>query len=117
MVRMASIPPVMLHELDPLYAESEDRYVVSVIVTYADCAVSSPEEAVARALDFLRDDAADDTQWSVFDRHTQCLHRIPQGDAEAFSRWPSSHAPGRRAAVRASQRGSPVSPDTPPEGR
>lgn len=77
-----------LHELGNTYADAQDRYVVSLIITYADADAASPEEAVAHALDLTRDDNSYDTHWYVFDRHTQTLHLIEQGAAEALTTWP-----------------------------
>ena len=81
--------PFTLTELGSTYAESDERFVVSFILTYDPRhGVQTPEDAVARALDLTRDDACGDTHWYVFDRQTQTLHLVEQKDADNATTWP-----------------------------
>ena len=76
--------PFSLDELGNTYVESDNRYVVSLIVGYSDREALSPQQAVANALDLTRDDNAYSTHWYVFDRHTHTLHLVEQQEAEPY---------------------------------
>jgi len=67
-------------ELDSTYADRQDRFVVSLIVTCdpARDAVKSPAEAVKAALQLTRDEGSHDTQWYCYDRKTKQMHMIEQ---------------------------------------
>lgn len=71
-------------EVDSDYCVIQDRYVVSLVVSYPSepdyGGVESPEEAVAYALDLTRDAGSRSTIWFVHDRVTGETHRVEQGD-------------------------------------
>jgi hypothetical protein len=79
-------------ELGSVYAVNDGRYVVSLIVTYDDSKwsdrragienIHSPATAAAAALDLTRDTASRGTIWYVFDRLTQQMHTLAQGEFE-----------------------------------
>lgn len=69
-------------ETDTIYVERTDRFVVSLIVSYDDDLVKTPEQAAAAALELTRDDGSGGTQWFVFDRKTRTFHQLQQSDFE-----------------------------------
>ena len=77
-----SRPAFTLSELGNTYAESGNRYIVSLIVGYDDHEATSPAAAVAHTLNLTRDADADGTHWYVYDRQTHTLHLITQRQAE-----------------------------------
>lgn len=77
-----SRPAFTLSELGNTYAESGNRYIVSLIVGYDDHEATSPAAAVAHTLKLTRDADADGTHWYVYDRHTRSLHLVTQRQAE-----------------------------------
>lgn len=79
--------PFTLDELGNTYVESENRYVVSLIVGYNDNDVISPVHAVAAALDLTRNGDSYSTHWWVYDRQTQTLHLVEQEAAEPYSEF------------------------------
>ena len=77
--------PFTLHELGSTYADSGDRYIVSLIVSHGDHEATSPADAVAHTLNLTRDCDADGTHWYVFDRQTRPLHRVLPRDVETLA--------------------------------
>lgn len=69
------------------YACDDERYLVSLVVSYAADEVSCPHEAIAQAIGLITDLGSADTVWCVLDRQTGVRHLIEQGDA--LSEWPS----------------------------
>lgn len=79
-------------EVATIYVDGgqRDRYVVSLVVGYADEDLSSAglssEEAsklaAAAALDLTRDTNSSDTTWFVYDRVTEELRNFEQGEFE-----------------------------------
>jgi hypothetical protein len=68
-----------VRELGNTYVGEKDRFVVSLVVGYEESeGVSTPEEALASALDLTRDGGSWDTHWYVFDRQTGTLHLFEQ---------------------------------------
>lgn len=76
--------PFSLTELGNTYVHSSDRYVVSLIVGYADDEAASPEHAAAGALALTQDAGASDTNWYVYDRKTGMLHLLEQIEFESL---------------------------------
>ena len=75
--------PFTLDELGNTYVDSDSRYVVSLIVGYTDNDASSPENAVASAIDLTRDENSYSTHWWVYDRETKTSILIEQGQIKA----------------------------------
>jgi hypothetical protein len=77
------------HELSSIYVEPEDRYVVSLIVSYGGefDQVDSPERAAAAALDLTRDGKSGGTHWRVYDRQTKTMHDLIQDEFSDEIRW------------------------------
>lgn len=69
-------------EVDSAYVDTEDRYVVSLIVGYAGDTTDSPREAAAAALSLTRDGGSGDTTWFVYDRLTGLSHEFEQADID-----------------------------------
>ena len=75
-------------ELDPkelgnTYVGNRDRFVVSLVVGYAeDDGPTTPEQAVKAAIELTTDEGSYSTHWYCYDRQTKILHMIEQGDAE-----------------------------------
>lgn len=71
-------------EIETAYVQDSDRFVVSLIVGYGQAdGVTSPAAALAAALDLTRDAGSAGTQWYVFDRQSQRMHRLEQSDVVA----------------------------------
>jgi hypothetical protein len=68
-------------EIDSIYVEPNDRYVVSLIVSYSN-EVRSPEEAAYYALDLTKDEWSCGTRWFVYDRETETMHEFEQDQFE-----------------------------------
>lgn len=73
-----------LGELSNTYCDPQDRFVVSLIVSYdpARDGVATPEQAVGAALRLVMDPDGFQTHWYVYDRATHTLHLIEQANAE-----------------------------------
>lgn len=78
-----------LAEVDSIYVDVDERFVVSLVVGYGKPdngqprdGVSTPEEAAAAALDLTRDEGSGDTVWFVHDRTTGRTHQFEQEDFE-----------------------------------
>jgi hypothetical protein len=80
--------PLTIDEIGSIYDDPNDRYIVSLVVTYGDASkgerggVHSPLEAAWYALDLTRDAGSGDAVWFVFDRETGHMHAIDQVDIE-----------------------------------
>jgi hypothetical protein len=70
-----------------IYACDDERYLVSLVVSYAIEDARCPEEAIELAVGLITDLGSADTVWCVLDRETGVRHLIEQGDA--LSEWPS----------------------------
>lgn len=72
--------PFALADLGNTYVDLKNRFIVSLIVGYGpEDGVTSPEAALAAALELTRDLDSSSTQWYVHDRETGVLHLIEQG--------------------------------------
>jgi len=89
-----------IDEVDSDYVDKNERYVVSLIVTYDKLDPTAPEpeqranpsdarDAAAWALDLTRDANSDRTTWVVYDRELDILHRFEQGELHEFTPIPS----------------------------
>lgn len=85
-------PASRLAELNTIYLDDKDRYVVSLIVGYTDEDLQpwieegdlAPEQAAALgALDLTRDEGAYGTNWFVYDRLTGKMHNLEQRDFDS----------------------------------
>lgn len=94
-----------LDEIDTIYVEPKERFVVSLLVSYStrDLKTSTiparsgwrkPKTArefalaaAAAALDLTRDDGSSDTVWFVHDRHTKTTHQFEQNEFEEIDTW------------------------------
>ena len=93
------IPPSVTKEYSSIYDDRQDRYVVSLIVSYSEMALNEEiqteydgldryvsnepnkmKAALAAAIDLTRDEGSSDTQWYVFDRKTKQGRFIEQGE-------------------------------------
>lgn len=74
-----------IDEIDSVYVESNERFVVSLIVGYGATSplVTRAEQAAAAALALTTDESRADTRWYVYDRATKEMTRFEQGDLEA----------------------------------
>lgn len=81
-VSAEAIHAVALGEIDTIYVEPEERFVVSLIVRYdpATSGVQTAEDAARAALGMTRDESASGTTWHVYDRHTGRMHVLRQKD-------------------------------------
>ncbi len=78
-----TIHAVALGEIDTIYVDSEERYVVSLVVSCDPMGrhqAETPEDAARYALDMTRDDHAAGTTWHVYDRETRQMHVLRQKD-------------------------------------
>ena len=76
-------PTFRSHEIGSIYGNHLDRFVVSLIATYEDddkLGATNPNAAAAAALALVNDGDCHDTVWHVFDRKTQTMHEVIQGD-------------------------------------
>lgn len=75
-----------LNEVDSIYVDSDERFVVSLIVGYSapdhGVAPKTPKEAAAAALALTRDEGSYGTHWFVYDRQTGKMHRFEQQEFE-----------------------------------
>ena len=78
------------HEVDAVYLHCTDRFVVSLVVGYADASnpapvavATSPLDAATAALSMLQDDHAGDTIWAVSDRQTGLVHQFRLREIQA----------------------------------
>jgi len=77
-----------LRETDTIYANRDDRFIVSLIVGYTTedltgedgAGEPSHRDAARWALDLTRDDGANGTHWFVFDRLTGTMHVLEQDE-------------------------------------
>ncbi len=72
-------------EVDTIYVDPTDRFIVSLIVGYGGDygdGVTTPQLAAAAALNLTNDMGANGTVWHVRDRKTGLTHRFEQGDFE-----------------------------------
>lgn len=67
-------------EIDSIYVESTDRFVVSLIASYDDTDVKTPHQAAKAALDLMLDEGSGGTLWYVYDRQTGVMTQLEQGD-------------------------------------
>ncbi len=67
------------HEVSSIYVHPAERFVVSLIVGYAD-EVRCAWEAALAALELTRDGGQGGTRWFVFDRCTGKLHSFDQDE-------------------------------------
>ena len=76
------IHAVALGEIDTIYVDPEERFVVSLIVSYdlQTDGIDTIEAAAQAALEMTRDEGADGTVWHVYDRHTGLMHVLRQKD-------------------------------------
>lgn len=92
-MRLTASPPprVTLDELDSIYADADDRFIVSLIVGYTEEDLAAgeydnndgtitPQEAAKWALELTRDEGATGTHWFVFDRKTGRMHTLEQSE-------------------------------------
>jgi hypothetical protein len=72
------------HEIESIYVDDgeESRFIVSLVVGYADRDYISPERAARSVLAFTRDEGSHGTRWCVFDRQTQEFHTFKQWEIE-----------------------------------
>lgn len=70
------------HEVDSIYVDSVERFVVSLIVGYPSAQVRTAKRAAAAALALTRDDGSPGTVWKVYDRTTGTMHEFTQGEFE-----------------------------------
>lgn len=86
------------HEVDSIYAQPDDRYVVSLIVTYEDGrpdGADSPYDAVAAALRLVAMPAGRKAMFIVYDRVTQTSTTVTVQEALNGEPFPSlPPAPG-----------------------
>ncbi len=78
-----TIHAVALGEIDTVYVDPEERYVVSLVVSCDPMGrhrAETPEDAARYALDMTRDDNAAGTTWHVHDRRTGLMHVLRQKD-------------------------------------
>lgn len=79
-----------LDELNSIYCDDKNRFVVSLIVGYggdeAD-GVGSAREAAFAALELTSDSGWDDTLWYVFDRQTGTMHSFTQDQFAAHEEF------------------------------
>ena len=72
-------------EIDSIYVEPTDRFVVSLIVSYDDAPqFDTPQQAASAALELTRDDGSGDTIWYVYDRDTGAMYQFEQSDFEGL---------------------------------
>lgn len=72
-------------EVDSIYVDRNSRFVVSLIVGYAeDEGVMSPEGAIHAALELTRDEGCATTHWCVYDRLTGIAKIIEQQMIEDY---------------------------------
>lgn len=83
--------PVNPREVETIYVDPEDRFIVSLVVGYRPELIH-PDEfpatikgACAAALDLTRDGGRDGTVWFVYDRVTRKGQTIEQGEFEDLS--------------------------------
>ena len=69
------------------YARASERYLVSLVASYATDEADGPEHAIAHAVDLVTGAGSGDTLWCVLDRQTGVRHLVEQGDA--LSEWPA----------------------------
>jgi hypothetical protein len=74
------------NEVESIYVGRDERFVVSLIVGYAEerDGVETPAHAAAAALALTRDDGSSGTHWFVYDRQTGVLHVLEQSDFESI---------------------------------
>lgn len=84
---MDQTPPFTLAEIGSTYASASERFVVALVITWADeiysdgSGVLTPKQAAKETLRMTQhehDENAGDTQWWVFDRQTNerwCLEQ------------------------------------------
>ena len=79
-----SIPILLSSDAESTYVDAGDRFIVSFTIGLgAADGVTTPQEAVGAALEFITsDDGAPDTHWQCRDRTTGVLHIIKQNDAQ-----------------------------------
>lgn len=71
-----------IDEVDSIYVDRHERYVVSLVVAYDGETVRSARHALAAALDLTRDAGSRSTLWFVFDRVTGQMMTMEQSDFE-----------------------------------
>lgn len=72
-------------EVDSIYVDAKERFVVSLIVGYGDETDDQPttaQQAGHWALELTRDEGSSGTQWFVFDRATGQMRQFEQGELE-----------------------------------
>lgn len=98
---------VLLVEIDTIYADEKDRFIVSLIVGYSEDDLSgespgevsdiTPQQAAAQALDLTRDEGARGTHWFVYDRKERQMFMLEQsefdGEMEGFRAESRDFAP------------------------
>ena len=87
-----TLPEQLVEQIGNTYVSDEDRFVVSLVVGYAeDEDVTTAHQAAAKALSLTRDLGSFDTHWYVYDRQTGELALIEQGefDPDSDERHPS----------------------------
>ncbi len=79
------IHAVALGEIDTIYVDPEERFVVSLVASYdpASSGVQTAEDAARAALGMTRDEGASGTTWHVYDRQTGLMHVLRQKDFDS----------------------------------
>jgi len=83
-------PPAGPVEIETIYVDRDDRFVVALVVGYKTELMFPPVkgrpireqalQAAASALALTTDDSADGTHWSVYDRKTKRLFAFEQSE-------------------------------------
>ena len=83
LARVLSSEQVRAEEVSTIYMADLDRYIVSLIVGYAeDDEVTSPHDAAYFALRLTTDEGSTDTVWRVYDRVTEKTYEFTQREME-----------------------------------
>lgn len=70
-------------ELDTIYLDPNDRFVVSLIIGCGERDdIDTPEAAASSALQLTRDEGSHGTHWFVYDRETGQMHTLVQNGFE-----------------------------------
>jgi hypothetical protein len=87
--------PFTLKEIGNTHVSPSDRFVVSLVVGYdpsdeSQKHITTPARALGAALNLIKDEGWEDTNWYCFDRVTGTLHVLEQHEEEGHRR---SHTP------------------------
>jgi len=71
------------NEVDSIYVDAEERFVVSFITSYGGVdGIKTAQSAGHWALELTRDEGCPDTKWFVYDRVTHVMHEFNQSEIE-----------------------------------